>query len=126
MLQKFDSQSYRVFVQAVSKFQDQVMDKDLDIMALQKTFAEVQKIWQEQIFGVTPEDLRSEVLSIWQSTQTEIHRTLRLLATDLLFLQSSRQRETVEQRLGIVRDRLEQLIGYSQAMGVCLNQQSDN
>ncbi|GBF81608.1 heterocyst frequency control protein PatD [Aphanothece sacrum] len=118
MLPKFDSESSSVFVQALSKFQDQVMAKDLDIMALQKTFAEVQSIYQDQMFAVPPEALDPGLLSTWQSTQTEIYRTLRLLGTDLLFLQSSRQRGTLEQRLGIVRDRLDQLIGYSQAIGI--------
>jgi hypothetical protein len=41
---------------------------------------------------------------------------LRLLATDILFLSSSKQATTTEQRLMTVRDCTEKIIGYCQVI----------
>ena len=41
--------------------------------------------------GVSGEDLEPQALSRWQSVQTEIHREMKLLSTELLFLQLGRQ-----------------------------------
>ncbi|ACK65489.1 conserved hypothetical protein [Rippkaea orientalis PCC 8801] len=114
MLPKFSQESYLNFLVVLTKLQGQVGANDVNLAKLSENLQELQGIFQEQILGSTLEGLDSSLTSVFQSTQTEIQRNLRLLATDLLFLQSARQQKTKEQRLGVMCDRIEQLISYSQ------------
>ena len=107
---------YQNFIIVLTRLREQATAREVNIGELSKIFQELTVIFQDQILGLTVEGLEPSVSSVFQSTQTEIHRTLRLLGTDLLFLQSSRKQGTTEQRLGIVRDRIDQLMGYCQVI----------
>ncbi len=116
MLPKFSQQSYLNFQVVLTKLQEEIIDNDFNLAKIREIFQELEAIFQKEILGASVEGLDPSLASVWQSTQTEIHRTLRLLGTDLLFLQSSRQQRTTEQRLKIIRHRLDQLIGYCQVI----------
>ncbi|NEO28644.1 MAG: heterocyst frequency control protein PatD, partial [Kamptonema sp. SIO4C4] len=53
-----------------------------------------------------------EEQSSWQSIQTEINRTMRLLQTDVLFLQASRQMATRQQREQGCLQKIDKLIQF--------------
>ncbi|OAB63334.1 hypothetical protein AY599_23240 [Leptolyngbya valderiana BDU 20041] len=64
--------------------------------------------FQTEILGTDFADLDSRS----QSYTTEIHKQLRLLATDAAFLQSARQETTQAQRRAQIRDRLSTMRRY--------------
>jgi hypothetical protein len=61
-------------------------------------------------------ELPPALVTIWQSYLTETHKQLRLLNTDLLFLQTARQPLTREQRYRQSYSRLTQLLADTQAL----------
>lgn len=115
MLPKFES-PYAVCMTALQQLCDRLSQTDPDFNAIGSDFQQLQQVYQQEIFNASSGVSDPAVASRRQLVQTEIHRTLRLLSTDLLFLQSSRQGTTTKQRLKGVRDRLEQLSGLTQAM----------
>ncbi|XTZ20880.1 MAG: heterocyst frequency control protein PatD [cyanobacterium endosymbiont of Rhopalodia fuxianensis] len=114
MLPKPHQKLYQKFLTSLITLRDQIMMKDINSGRLSQNFYMAQEIFQNHILGLTTENLDNYAVSSWQSIQTEIHRTLRLLITDFLFLQSSHKRSTEEQRLERVLDHIEKLIGYCQ------------
>lgn len=116
MLPKSEQKSYKNFLVSLTQLRDQVTVSDTNITKIAENFQAVQEIFQNQLLGLTTEELETSIIPSWQSIQTEIHRMLRLLGTDILFLQSSKRQETIQQRLDTIRDRTEQLIGYCQAI----------
>ncbi len=116
MIPKSYQKSYQNFHDSLTNLGDQVTVRNIDIGKISQNFQAVQGIFQEQILTLTTDELAPSIASRYQSIQTEIYRTLRLLGTDLLFLRSSRKQGTTEQRLQIVRDHLEQLMGYCQVI----------
>lgn len=76
----------------------------------------LQSYFQTEILTLAEEGLDPAQAYHWRSLQTELNRTMRLLNTDLLFLRASRQADTTEQRVGLIRDRLSQLIDYCQRL----------
>ncbi|YAI81354.1 MAG: heterocyst frequency control protein PatD [cyanobacterium endosymbiont of Rhopalodia sterrenbergii] len=116
MLPKPHQKFYQKFLASLITLRAQVMIKDIDSGRLSQNFRVAQEIFQNQILELTTENLEASVVSSWQSIQTEVHRTLRLLKTNFLFLQSSHKRGTEEQRLEIVLDHIEKLIGYCQVI----------
>ena len=114
MLPKSHQKLYQKFFTSLTKLRAQVMMKDVDLKRLSNNFQIVQGTFQDQILESMTGNLENSATYSLQSIQTEIHRTLRLLRTDLLFLQSSYRQRTEEQRLKIVLDHIEKLIGYCQ------------
>ncbi len=105
-------QRYQTFLNTLKQLQE-TLNTDGDYAALKAGFSQLQQQFQQEIMALTGEELTGELLSQWQSSQTEIHRTMRLLQTDLMFLQTSRNPETSQQRLATVRDRVEKLIQFT-------------
>ncbi|MGP0128862.1 MAG: heterocyst frequency control protein PatD [cyanobacterium endosymbiont of Rhopalodia musculus] len=116
MLPKSHQKFYQQFFASLITLRDQVMMKNIDSRLLSQYFQVAQEIFQDKILELTTESLENSVVSSWQSTQTEIYRTLRLLRTDLLFLHSSYKQKTEEQRLESVLNHIEKLIGYCQVV----------
>lgn len=102
--------AYRELLILLQQLRDRVETDNFEL--LQDNFSQIQQLFQQQIASLTGDELESDVFSQWQSVQTEIHRSLRLLQTDLMFLRSSRQATTSAARLKSVVDRLDKLIGY--------------
>lgn len=81
--------------------------------AFQKSFQATQQHFQQHIVIPAAE---LDLPSLVQSVQTEINRNLRLLGTDVVFLQSARQAATQQQRLQQVCDRLVKLLEFCDGM----------
>ena len=116
MLPKSHNQACQEFLTALLRLREHLSASSLDAGSLQEKLRQLQQFFQERIISLPDDGLEGSAASRWQSIQTEMHRTLRLLGTDILFLRSSRQATTTEQRLGTIGDRLSQLIGYCQAI----------
>ena len=116
MLPKSHLSAYQEFLTVLLTLRDQATTEPPDAAYLQETFARVEQIFQSQIMSLPDDSLDPEIASRWQSVQTEIYRALRLLKTDIMFLRSSKQAATAEQRLAAVGDRLEKIIGYCQVI----------
>ena len=105
-------QRYQTFSDTLQQLQ-KTLDTDADYAELKAVLSQLQQQFQQEIMALTGEELTGELFSQWQSSQTEIHRTMRLLQTDMMFLQTSRNPETSQQRLATVRDRAEKLINFT-------------
>ncbi|MEQ8963534.1 MAG: heterocyst frequency control protein PatD, partial [Coleofasciculus sp. C2-GNP5-27] len=79
-------------------------------------FQAVKQLFDARIITISPDEVNQEQVSAWQSRQTEIHRHIRLLETDMLMLQAARNSATVQSRVAIICDRLNTLIQYCSAM----------
>lgn len=84
-------------------------------------FAKSEQLYREKILTVEVEngDRSSSENApdrsyLWRSLQTETHKTLRLLQTDIIFLQSSRQAATIQQRKANCLAKIDRLMGYCQ------------
>ncbi|PSB04715.1 heterocyst frequency control protein PatD [Merismopedia glauca] len=86
----------------------QVSDRD----ELQASFAELESEFRDRIMPLSCEGLDSAVSSLWVSYLTEMHKQMRLLQTELIYLRSVRQPEKVQERFSNVRQCLEKLRGY--------------
>ncbi len=72
----------------------------------------LQNYFQAQIQPLDADLLPGEQRSRFRAIQTELHRHMRLLQTDFLFLRNAQQASTAVQRRGQVGDRLASLRGF--------------
>lgn len=70
------------------------------------------QFWQQELAPLQGEWLSTEVYHQWRSLHTELHRELRLLKLDLMFLGNSRSAATRSAKEKTVGDRLEKLLQY--------------
>jgi hypothetical protein len=116
MLPPIHQKSYQNLLALLSGVQEQLQMPHPPLASVSEQIQQVQQVFAEQIATLSGEEFDPAIAMRWQSLQTEIHRALRLLATDLLFLRSSQKAATAEQRLANVRDRVEKIIGYCQVL----------
>lgn len=116
MLPRIHYQGYQNLLEALIPLKDHLDQKNPETMTLVEAWQRVEDIFRHEVMGLTGEELEPAIASRWQSTQTEIYRSLRLLQTDILFLQSSRQKSTSHQRLDNVTRRVAQIINYCKGM----------
>ncbi|NJO81102.1 MAG: heterocyst frequency control protein PatD [Cyanobacteria bacterium RM1_2_2] len=115
-------QSYQRLEQLFQQLQIKLTDPAVINADLKADLAEVQQIQQQIIsFQVqaADEEANEETSSLQaqsQPIQTEVTKQLRLLETDLLFLQSARQAATVQQHKQRIYDRLTLLLRYCAAI----------
>ena len=76
----------------------------------------VQELFSREILGLPVDELPESISKKVRSYQTEIHKELRLLATDVMFLAVSRSEATVESRLSALRERITLLERYCEAV----------
>lgn len=115
MLPQVHHQHYQKLRQAVERLQVELahLEKNTDLMP---TFLNVKHLFQLQIVTLSSDELTPEMQNKVRSYQTEIHKQLRLLGTDLTFLQAARQTSTLEQRRTQIQERLTTLIGYCEVL----------
>lgn len=77
---------------------------------LQAQFLLTQQFFQHQILPL------GELQPAVQPVITEMNRSLRLLAMDVAFLQAARQSITAQQRQGQMIEKLDQLLGFCEAI----------
>lgn len=105
---------YQRFLETLKQLQE-TLDQDGDQVTRKSLFSQLQQQFQGEIMSLNGEDLTGETFSRWQSSQTEVHRMMRLLENDMMFLQTSRNNDTSQKRLATVRDRVGKLIDFATA-----------
>ena len=85
-----------------------------------ENFLELQNFYQQQMFPLGEENFGEEVspetASRWRSLNTEIHRSMKLLALDISLLKAARSPQMQKNRRGGISDRLSTLISYCQVI----------
>ncbi len=116
MLQPSHHQRYQEFKQVLEELHKTVIAKDSESLALQAQFQQVKQLFLSTVASLSADDFAVEVMSRWQSIQTEIYKQMRLLETDLMLLQASRSAATAQTRTASVSDRISTLIRYCEAL----------
>ena len=114
MLPQSYLQSYQIFLGALLNLMAEAKQAELDFVSIQIKGKKVQQLFNEKIVPLTGDDLDTEISSRWQSLQTEIYRSYRLLNTDFIFLASARQPLTLKQRQKSLINNLEKILSYCQ------------
>lgn len=112
MLPTLHCQHYEEWLQTLERLKNRV-ERGVN---LSEEFTGVQQLYQEKIVTLSHEGIDLAIAPRYQSLQTEIHRTLRLLQTDFLFLNAARQSATVRERQRSCLQQIERLIGYCRAI----------
>lgn len=105
---------YTEFKQTLKQLQEITVESDAG--TLWNSFSGVQEFFGREILGLKAEDISPEMASRIQSLHTEMHKQLRLLGMDVMFLRSARSPETLRERKIQVSERLKTLIGYCAAL----------
>ncbi|WP_293336132.1 MULTISPECIES: heterocyst frequency control protein PatD [unclassified Microcoleus] len=107
---------YEELQQALEQLQRTVAEDNLDRAALAIEYKKVQQFFGNQIMRVPSAELDASEPPPEQSYLTEIHKQLRLLGTDVTFLQVAKQPATASARQTAAAERLNTLIGYCGAV----------
>lgn len=116
MLPLLHFQHYQAFQQALEQLLKIITVVDGQETELRDRYQNVQQLFQSHMATLRAEDLVPEDAPRWQSLQTEIYKQMRLLETDMMLLQASRSSATSQRRVLSVRDRLNTLIQYCEAL----------
>ena len=73
---------------------------------------QLMQFWQQELALMEGDSLSPDIYNQWRSLHTEVHRELRLLNMDLMFLGSSRSASIQSVRQKAAGDRLEKLLRY--------------
>jgi hypothetical protein len=112
MLSDDRQQRYRKLKEYLEQLRHQVEVDRPDGVSLRESVDRAQEFFHSQVLSLPLEGLDRTDMYRTQSYNTELHKQLRLLATDVLFLGSARQAATVQQRQAQLRDRLTILLRY--------------
>lgn len=83
--------------------------------SIQEGFQVVQQSFQT-VLNLGLDELDSDQVAMAQSYYTEMNRQMRLLATDMVFLQAARQKASLGQRHQQIGDRIAVLLQYCNAL----------
>lgn len=101
---------------ALESLKNAIAQSNREPQVIEDCHRKVQQVYQDRIVTLTVESVDDAIASRWQSLQTEINRSLRLLKTDIIFLKASRQNQTTQQRVQACLTRLDQLMKYCQEL----------
>jgi len=87
-----------------------------DPLQLPKLVAQLGTAYRSQVLTFDWDSKPVVKRSLVQSIQVEMHKQLRLLTTDLMFLKTAKQAEVRAKREGEIGDRLTNLQGYCDAI----------
>jgi len=116
MLPPDHRQAHQEFSMALLQVQKTLDASIPDKQAIAQNGQELQQVFQRRIASLTADQLDPALVSRWQSFQTEIHKQMRLLEMDVMFLQASRQSATSSVRYASMRSRIKTLLGYCEAL----------
>ncbi len=118
MLPASHNRAYQDFSNLLTEFNCFLINSKEKINQLQikQRFQYLQPWFDGNIADLESENLEPDIISRWQSVQTEIKREFKLLDTDILFLASARQSSTLNKRLQSIKERVAKLINYCQIM----------
>ncbi|HEY9860974.1 MAG TPA: heterocyst frequency control protein PatD [Candidatus Obscuribacterales bacterium] len=113
MLPEAHSQIYQEFLRSLEQFKGTATQAKPDPAALIAAFQEIQQFFQRQVLMLSWENHPDAAMEQRvQSYQIEMNKQLKLMGTDVMFLQAARQSSTAQQRQVQISDRLNLLIGY--------------
>ncbi|HEY9807688.1 MAG TPA: heterocyst frequency control protein PatD [Candidatus Obscuribacterales bacterium] len=113
MLPEAHRQIYQEFLRSLEQLQGMATQAKPEPAALIALFQKVQQFFQGQILGLSWENHPDPKMEQRvQSYQIEMNKQLKLMGTDVMFLQAARQSSTAQQRQVQISDRLNLLIGY--------------
>lgn len=116
MLPSTHRQPYQEFQQILEQMLHNAVGRDLEKSALRDKFQILQQFFKSQIANLSTDDLISESAARWQSLQTEIYKQMRLLETDVMMLQVSRNAATSQTRATGICNRIKTLIQYCEVL----------
>lgn len=116
MLPLLHQSGYQALQQQLEGLQATIADSPGEIVSLKSTVSAVQALFQTEILSLPIADLDPQLAQRLQSIHVEIDKQLRLLGMDVMFLQAARQTATVTQRQQQIRDRLNLLLRYCDAL----------
>lgn len=114
MLPSTHHHAYQTLQQQITQLLDRLTTMEPAVIA--QALLALQQFFQTEILSLDDRDLEPSIQQIVQSYQVEMHKQLRLLQTDIQFLQAARQPETIARRQAQVRDRLLTLIRYCEVV----------
>jgi hypothetical protein len=104
-------QSLVVLRQGLHQLRAIALNAPLDLPALQQASRNVQHSFQQEL--ELAETLETEALPApLTAIHTEMNRLMRLLKVDVMGVQTARQVETTQQRLGQLGDRITRLLEF--------------
>ena len=116
MLPKTYCERYQGLRQILERLQGLISQSELDLSTLNVEVLAVQQFFQDQVRSLDLEALDATARQRSHSFHVEINKQLRLLAIDVMFLQTAKQSAMSQQRLGQVSDRVSTLIRYCDAL----------
>lgn len=116
MLSPLHHQYCQELLTALRQLQQTVNSVNTETRSRTQAFEQVQEVFQRQIANLTSDDLDPVHPSRIQPYLTEMHRQMRLLQMDVMFLQASRNLTTTQQRQLTMSDRIKSLISYCEAL----------
>ena len=117
MLPEIHRQHYQRLYELLERLRQIALPETIpDRATLSKALPEVWQFFQEKILSLPADELNQQTASRVQSYQIEMHKQLKLLDTDVMFLQASRQPATIQQRQAQLGDRIKTLMGYCEAV----------
>jgi hypothetical protein len=116
MLPKLHRLAYAELQEKLESLSDRLDQFPEDVASLFEVGQEVQSYFQSKILPLPTAELSPQQEIHLRSLQTEIHRTLRLILTDLLFLKTAKTLAIQTQKRQILRDRLALALGYCQQL----------
>lgn len=96
-------QSFQITINSLKQILDST---DLDRSELGQKLRSLQKFFQREIQPIQSDDYQTH------SVLVEVNKQMRLLGMDAMFLQTARQTETIANRVGQIRDRIQLLTNY--------------
>ncbi|MGB3492123.1 MAG: heterocyst frequency control protein PatD [Elainellaceae cyanobacterium] len=110
-------QSYSALFATLDQLESLLKSEDSKL--LQQTWPNLQNVFRSLVTGVNEaiaeNMLEPEQASRIQSIHTEMNKGLRLLNTDIVFLNTAKQPTTIQQRQKQIGDRLQSMRQYGEA-----------
>lgn len=105
-------QHYQALKKCLVKLRDTLEQAESSFTDLKSDYRHAQQYFQQQVASLSSDPLTLELAAQVGAYQTEINKQLRLVGTDLTFLQAARQQNTFAQRQRQIAQRLEIVIDY--------------
>ena len=116
MLPTSHVRNWQEFKQLVEQLQGVVALEELDRVLFRSKVDRVEQFFRSCMIDVNSDQLDPSVVSQLQAYQTEVHKQLRLLGMDAMFLQAAYQSITAQERQRQMEARLQTLISYCEAV----------
>jgi hypothetical protein len=106
MLTENQAHLFRTFQVELVSLNQTLNSSDFDRQIFESSWRSLQKIFSEEIQPIESDDYRTHSILV------ELKKQMRLLGMDAMFLKTARQVETVQGRVGQIRDRVALLMNY--------------